>query len=58
LGKPLRKDTADPVSLRLTLAMAEDVIGEALKRYLWMVFRHPPIERIVQEEIGQQGRYH
>ena len=35
--------------------MAEDVIGETLERDYWMMRDHPPIERIIEKEIAQQG---
>jgi hypothetical protein len=37
------------------VAMAEDVIGETLERYRRMMLRHPPVERVGEKEITQQG---
>src|SRR4051794_38916995 len=36
-------------------AMYDGIIGEALKRQLPILLRHPSIKRIVQKQIGQQG---
>jgi hypothetical protein len=44
-----------PSSLMLTAAVTNDIIGKAFKRYIRVVFGHPPIERIVQKEVRQQG---
>jgi hypothetical protein len=35
--------------------MADDIIGIALKRDIRMVPAHPQVERIMQEEIRQEG---
>ena len=43
-----------PSSLILTAAVTNGIIGKALKRYIRVVFGHPPIERIVQKEVRQQ----
>ena len=41
--------------LLLAAAMAEDIVSKTLKRYVRMVFSHPPVERIMKEQISQQG---
>jgi len=30
--------------------MAEDIVGKTLKRHIRMVFRHPPVERVMKTE--------
>ena len=52
--EPLRQHTLEPSGLRLAYTVAEDVIGEAFERNVWMVLCHPPIKRVVQEEIREQ----
>ena len=44
-----------PLSLMLTAAVTNGIIGKAFKRNLRMVFGHPLIERIMQKEVRQQG---
>jgi hypothetical protein len=41
--------------LVFTNTVAKGVIGKTLKRYIRMVLSHPPIERIIEKEIRQQG---
>jgi hypothetical protein len=41
--------------LLLAAAMAEDIVSKTLKRYVRMVFSYPPVERIMKEQISQQG---
>src|SRR5712692_6756298 len=40
------------LSLLFRPAMHDGIIGETLKMQLRMLFRHPPIKRIVQKQIG------
>ena len=54
-GKTSLKRVLQGFRLRLAAAMAEDVIGETLERDYWMMRDHPPIERIIEKEITQQG---
>ena len=54
-SKPPLQHRLQPLRLRFAHAVAEDIISKALERDARMVFHHPPVERIVQEEIRQQG---
>ena len=54
LGKPPLNRRSDPFGLPLTSAMDDDVIGITLKGNGWITPPHPHIERIMEEEIGQQ----
>jgi len=52
--KPPFNDRLDPLRLPLTPAMHDNVIGITLKGNGWITPPHPHIERIMEEEIGQQ----
>ena len=52
--KPLLKCIPQRRCLLLTPAVADRVIGIALKRDAGMVPLHPLVERVVEKEIGQQ----
>ena len=54
-SKPSLKFRLQLLSLTLTAAMTNSIIGVAFKRNLRMEFGHPPIEHIVQKEVCQQG---
>src|SRR5215831_18194413 len=54
--KALLKRLLQGHRLFLAATVAEDVIGEPLERYCWMMYYHPPVERVVEKEIAQQGR--
>src|SRR5271157_1186962 len=53
-SKPSLKFRLQLLSLTLTAAMTNSIIGVAFKRNLRMVFGHPPIEHMVQKEVCQQ----
>ena len=46
-GKTSLKRALQGLRLFLAATVAEDVIGESLERYGWMMYRHPPVERVV-----------
>src|ERR1035438_2724861 len=54
-SEPLLKRCVQISRLLLTSTMADDIIGIALKRDIRMVPAHPQVERIMQEEIRQEG---
>ena len=41
--------------LRLICAMAESVVGEPFKGNVRMIPGHPPVERVMQKQVTQQG---
>jgi predicted Na+-dependent transporter len=50
-NKPPLKIRQQPLSLMLTAAVTNGIIGKAFKRSIGMVFGHPLIERIMQKEV-------
>jgi hypothetical protein len=52
-SKPPVKICLQPLSLMLTAAVTNGIIGKAFKRNIRMVFGHPLIERIMQKEVRQ-----
>jgi len=55
LSKTLRQTLLQFSCLSLAAAVAENIIGKTLKRDILMVFGHPPVERVVKEQVTQQG---
>jgi hypothetical protein len=53
LRQPCGDTRLKPVRLRCTLALRDDIIGIALEGDGRVLPLHPGIERIMQEEIGQ-----
>jgi hypothetical protein len=49
------QDPPATLSLTLTAAVTNGIIGKTFKRKVRLVFGHPPIERIMQKEVRQQG---
>src|ERR1700730_16526493 len=54
-SKASLKRVLEGFRLLLAMAMAEDVIGKTLERYRRIMLRHPPVERVGEKEIAQQG---
>ena len=44
--------------LSLRLAMHDHIVRIALEGSRRVAFRHPEIEHVMQEDVGQQGRGH
>ncbi len=50
--------TPDELRLRLRPAVNDHIVRVAFKRTVRIALRHPTVERMVQEDVGQQGRRH
>src|SRR5215472_2500801 len=55
LGKALLQRISEFLRLLFTDAMAESVVGESLERDVRIMLGHPSIERVMEEQICQQG---
>jgi hypothetical protein len=42
------------LGFRLCPAMHDRIIGITLERQIWVMFPHPHVKRVMQEQIGQQ----
>src|ERR1051326_4253195 len=58
LLQPCRYFDTHQVRFPLCPAMDDDVVRISLERQMSPVQAHPPIERVVQKQIGQQGADH
>jgi hypothetical protein len=56
-GEPLLKRCAQCLCLISTAAVADRIIGITLERDARMVPLHPPVERVMKKEVGQQGTH-
>jgi hypothetical protein len=54
-SKALLKRIFEDLRLRLTYAMAESVVSEPFKGNVRMIPGHPPVERVMQKQVAQQG---